>query len=606
MKSDINKSKMLVCLLSCGMLTLGTGCTDNDFDLSKIDTTIGIGGNELTLPTNSTENIMLDDVLELNNSDLVYIAENGDYMFKKEGDDCAPAHPLVDKVDVSQTNIKNLKIEVTVPSSVLLSARKSPNRLKKIDEVKSGGKVAEFEYVGKTPKEIKEITSAGVSADVVININLTDELKQFIPTFKTLTMQIPSYMHLNVTSCSEKNYSYDKNTGKITLTNVKTASPIYIKGMIDVLDFKTKGTNTSKLTFKPGVGNADGTVDMKGEIETSIVFDEVNATAGTIPTNMYLSAKMTMGKITINSAKGKFDPEIDLGDLGNIEINDVPDFLTGDDVHVNLYNPVLELEINSDIAIAGTLKGNIVAKDKNNKTIAQVAIPTMNIKPNATTRICICKYPDDVNKSKYDEVKKVDNLSDILATIPKTIQFEADANADATKEAEIKLGHQYTITPKYNVSAPLAFDAGAQITYRDTLDGWNDDIKDCELAEGSYIELMSDIENKLPAYLKLSSNAIDVDGNEIAKELIEVKVSNMIEASTDGTIAKTTPVTITISEKKKGMLKKVDGLTFKIEVAADDNGNNPIVGKTINAYNHTITAKNIKVKLVGKIIADFN
>lgn len=77
MKSDINKSKMLVCLLSCGMLTLGTGCTDNDFDLSKIDTTIGIGGDELTLPTNSTENIMLDDVLELNNSDLVYIAENG-------------------------------------------------------------------------------------------------------------------------------------------------------------------------------------------------------------------------------------------------------------------------------------------------------------------------------------------------------------------------------------------------------------------------------------------------------------------------------------------------------------------------------------------------
>ena len=41
MKSDINKSKMLVCLLSCGMLTLGTGCTDNDFDLSKIDTTMG-------------------------------------------------------------------------------------------------------------------------------------------------------------------------------------------------------------------------------------------------------------------------------------------------------------------------------------------------------------------------------------------------------------------------------------------------------------------------------------------------------------------------------------------------------------------------------------
>ena len=31
MKSDINKSKMLVCLLSCGMLTLGTGRTNGAY-----------------------------------------------------------------------------------------------------------------------------------------------------------------------------------------------------------------------------------------------------------------------------------------------------------------------------------------------------------------------------------------------------------------------------------------------------------------------------------------------------------------------------------------------------------------------------------------------
>ena len=62
---------------------------------------------------------------------------------------------------------------------------------------------------------------------------------------------------------------------------------------------------------------------------------------------------MSMGDITITSAKGKFNPDIDLGNLGNIKINDVPDFLTGDDVNVNLHNPVIELEINSDIAVTG-------------------------------------------------------------------------------------------------------------------------------------------------------------------------------------------------------------------------------------------------------------
>ena len=605
MKNDSNKSKMLVCLLSCGLLTLGTGCTDNDFDLSKIDTTIGIGGNGLTLPTNSTENIMLDDFLELNNSDLVSIADNGDYMFHKEGDDCTPAHPNIDKVVVTSQGINNnFKVAVVVPPSALLSGRKLSKRAKKIDLIKAGGKVAEFEYVGNAPKEIEDLTSAGVAAPVTIRVNLSNDLKSFVPKFKELTLQIPSYMHLNITSCSPNSYSYNPKTGKITLTDVSTASNIVIEGMVNMLDFKATPTTNNKLTFVANKKN-EGKVNMKGEIETSISFDEINANVTSIPSDLHLSAVMSMDDITITSAKGKFNPDIDLGNLGNIEINDVPDFLTGDEVNVNLHNPVIELKIGSDIAVTGKVSGTIVATFDNGKPNRSVDIPKMTIKPNANTRICICKHKEGVNATNYDEVVEVPNLSDIFATIPKTIKFNADASADATQEAEVKLGHQYTITPKYNITAPLAFDAGANISYTDSFDGWNEDIEDCEFAEGTYIELTADIENKLPAYLDVNADAIDVDGNKMSQDLIEVKVSNSIAASTDGVQAKTTPIIITLREKKSGMLKKVDGLKYNIKLAAGE-GNDAIVGKTINAYHHTITAKNIKVKLVGKIIADFN
>lgn len=605
MKNDSNKSKMLVCLLSCGLLTLGTGCTDNDFDLSKIDTTIGIGGNGLTLPTNSTENIMLDDFLELNNSDLVSIADNGDYMFHKEGDDCTPAHPNIDKVVVTSQGINNnFKVAVVVPPSALLSGRKLSKRAKKIDLIKAGGKVAEFEYVGNAPKEIEDLTSAGVAAPVTIRVNLSNDLKNFVPKFKELTLQIPSYMHLDITSCSPNSYSYDPKTGKITLKDVNTASDIVIKGEVTTLDFKATPTTNNKLTFVANKKN-EGKVNMKGEIETSISFDEINANVTSIPSDLHLSAVMSMDDITITSAKGKFNPDIDLGNLGNIEINDVPDFLTGDEVNVNLHNPVIELKIGSDIAVTGKVSGTIVATFDNGKPNRSVDIPKMTIKPNANTRICICKHKEGVDATNYDEVVEVPNLSDIFATIPKTIKFDADASADATQEAEVKLGHQYTITPKYNITAPLAFDAGANISYTDSFDGWNEDIEDCEFAEGTYIELTADIENKLPAYLDVNADAIDVDGNKMSQDLIEVKVSNSIAASTDGVQAKTTPITITLREKKSGMLKKVDGLKYNIKLAAGE-GNDAIVGKTINAYHHTITAKNIKVKLVGKIIADFN
>lgn len=605
MKNDSNKSKMLVCLLSCGLLTLGTGCTDNDFDLSKIDTTIGIGGDGLTLPTNSTENIMLDDFLELNNSDLVSIADNGDYMFHKEGDDCTPAHPNIDKVVVTSQGINNnFKVAVVVPPSALLSGRKLSKRAKKIDLIKAGGKVAEFDYVGNAPKEIEDLTSAGVAAPVTIRVNLSNDLKGFVPKFKELTLQIPSYMHLDITSCSPNSYSYDPKTGKITLKDVNTASDIVIKGEVTTLDFKATPTTNNKLTFVANKKN-EGKVNMKGEIETSISFDEINANVTSIPSDLHLSAVMSMDDITITSAKGKFNPDIDLGNLGNIEINDVPDFLTGDEVNVNLHNPVIELKIGSDIAVTGKVSGTIVATFDNGKPNCSVDIPKMTIKPNANTRICICKHKEGVNATNYDEVVEVPNLSDIFATIPKTIKFNADASADATQEAEVKLGHQYTITPKYNITAPLAFDAGANISYTDSFDGWNEDIEDCEFAEGTYIELTADIENKLPAYLDVNADAIDVDGNKMSQDLIEVKVSNSIAASTDGVQAKTTPITITLREKKSGMLKKVDGLKYNIKLAAGE-GNDAIVGKTINAYHHTITAKNIKVKLVGKIIADFN
>ena len=81
MKKLTTNSKLIGCLMGLSIVALGTGCTDSDYDLSSVDSTIGVGGEGLELPTSSTENIILDDVLKLNNSDFVKIAANGDYMF---------------------------------------------------------------------------------------------------------------------------------------------------------------------------------------------------------------------------------------------------------------------------------------------------------------------------------------------------------------------------------------------------------------------------------------------------------------------------------------------------------------------------------------------
>lgn len=128
-----------------------------------------------------------------------------------------------------------------------------------------------------------------------------------------------------------------------------------------------------------------------------ITFDEVNKEGNSLQ-NLYMSAKMTMGSIRVTEATGKFNPNLDLEDLGNVNINDVPDFLTDKDVTINLYNPVIELTATSDIDVAGVATARLIAEDERGNEMAKVVIDGLNIKPNAVTRVCICKHKEGLTR----------------------------------------------------------------------------------------------------------------------------------------------------------------------------------------------------------------
>ena len=140
----------------------------------------------------------------------------------------------------------------------------------------------------------------------------------------------------------------------------------------------------------------------------------------------------------------------------------------------------------------------------------------------------------------------------------------------------------------------------AWIVYNDTLDGWNEDVQDLEFASNAYVRVTADIENCIPTYLTMKARAIDVDGKEMSD--VKVTVDGNIAASEDGNTPKSSPITIKIEQNGKNGLKNLDGIIFSIEASASEGGNTPIVGQTLNAKKHSLTAKNIKVTLVGKLV----
>ena len=591
------KNNQLLMLLSAVGLMAFTACTDDTYDLSDIDMTIGVGSDEgFTLPTSSTREIHLEDLLELNNSETVVIDGDGDYLFQQKGNDVAPVHPNIAKVLISSGTTTNIPVKIEVPDlpagfEMLPVGTPLPGTASSIRR-----EIQTFDYEDTHPAEIKSLKSAEMEGTIDVEITFTEDLNGFIPEFKTFDVEFPKYMSIQITQCSKSPKSKDGNI--IKFENVPTNKALTIKAIIESLDFtSSKQDENNVLTL-----DADK-IKMIGDLKVDVTYDDAVKGSGDI-NNLCINSEMKIGGLTIVGATGSFAPEIEISDIGEVTLSDMPDFLTDDAVVVDLYNPQITVDIKSDMSVPGFLKGALVAKDENGNEISRVDIPEVKINSveenGGTSNILICRRDENI-KGSFTEVAVVPNLSDIISKIPHTISFETQARADESRDdSYIKLGHDYTITPAYSIKAPIAFGEKARIVYNDTLDGWNEDVQDLELASTASVKVTANIENRIPAYLTMKAHAIGVDGKEISD--VTVTVDGNIAASEDGKTPKTSPISIEIKQNGKNGLKALDGLIFSIEAAASDGGNAAVVGQTLNAKNHSLTAKDIKVTVVGKIV----
>lgn len=580
MENYFRKFRAFPAMALLGGLAL-TACVNNDYDFNEVDSTMGFGGSGLELPTSSTDTIMLVDVLDLNEDDCVKVKPNGDYVFEQEGDDVEPSHPEIDPITVSKSKSESTDIPlVATPvggSMVVYEAE---------------GDAQAFEYNGDLPEEVVYLESAGTDGEVSFMLALS-RLRTVVSSMEVVEIELPSYMQLTVTNAYGATYTQDGS--KLTFTNVPTATDLSFDASLDRLTFGVADSRGS-LTVDYAAKN----ISMKGTVYVRL---RSAATASTGAAGTLVGSSFDMGDLTIESVRGSFNPEIDLHDLGDVEITGIPDFLNDENVRVDLYNPQIALTINSNLDMGGFVKGTIRSWKDGNK-IAEVEVPEMRVQAGGRTRVCICRRAEGI--TGFDVVQEVPELSQVIETIPDRITFEADVRADKSEICDFTLGQPYEIEPKYNIEAPIAFAAGAQIVYKDTIDDWNEDIEDFELSDNSYISMTATIENRVPAYLTLAAHAIDVDGRRMGDDEISVEVSNTVIASADGKTSAETPLSIKVTQNAPNALERLDGLVFDISAAAA-NGESPVVeGTTLNSTKHFLIAKDIKIKLVGTIIGDFN
>jgi hypothetical protein len=590
----MKKKQMKASLLLASLLTLGfsvIGCTNDDYDFDQIDATMGFGSGELEIPASSTMNIPLSDILELEENGSVKIAANGDYLFQLTGSDASSASPMISPI-VLRGNSYSSTLTLNA-SSAAKGTRAAGTHLSFVSH-----KELMFKYNG-TDAAVKSLNSAEVADEIELKINLTlDGLSSAIATIDKATLTLPGYLEISQVT---GNGNPMVNGSKITVENVSTSSNLQLTIKAKKLDFEKQDAYGKVV-----IGN-NGSIKMDGYFDLGIEADVTR-----VPTSaLTIGANVNVNNITLKSATGIFDPEINISSLGDVSVTGVPDFLSEDGVRADLDNPQIILSIKNDMDAAAKVSAKVIST-KNGQNLATVQLPEMNICKTTVapvTKICICRHKTAELTAQYGaaNVYEVSNLATLINQhIPDYVQItDVETKADPSQEMTIEFGRYYKVVPSYEIYAPLAFAEDAVIEYADDFDGWNDDLDDLELSEGTYVRLTADAQNLVPATLIVEATPLGVGGTDISN-LIEVNVKKgTVKASADGVTAMNSPLEIELREKVKGGLQKLDGLSYKVKGKASHDGTT-VTGINLNSEKHTLKLENINVKLVGKVIGNFN
>ena len=592
----MKKKQMKASLLLASLLTLGfsvTGCTNDDYDFDQIDATMGFGSGELEIPASSTMNIPLSDILELEEGGSVKIAANGDYLFQLTGSDASSASPMISPIVLRGNSYSNtLTLNA---NSAAKGTRAAGSHLSFVSP-----KELMFKYNG-TDAAVKSLKSAEVAGEIELKINLTlGGLSSAINKINKATLTLPGYLQISSVNGNGNGVPM-VNGSKITVENVSTSRNLQLTIKAKKLDFANQDA------YGKVVIGDNGSIKMDGYFDLGI---EAHVTG--VPTSaLSIGANVTVNDIYLKSATGIFNPEINITSLGDVSVTGVPDFLSEDGVRADLDNPQIILSIHNDMDAAAKVSAKVIST-KNGQNLATVQLPEMHIyKTTVTpvTKICICRHKTAELTAQYGaaNVYEVSNLATLINQhIPDHVQItDVKTKADLSQEMTIEFGRNYRIEPSYEIYAPLAFAEDAVIEYADDFDGWNDDLDDLELSEGTYVRLTADAQNLVPATLIVEATPLGLEGTDISN-LIEVNVKKgTVKASADGVTAENSPLEIELREKVKGGLQKLDGLSYKVKGKASHDGTT-VTGINLNSKKHTLKLENIKVKLVGKVIGNFN
>lgn len=355
--------------------------------------------------------------------------------------------------------------------------------------------------IDEVPEQIVALDSIllkpGASIDMEITITNMPNLGAN-PLEANIIIQFPELLAFMPGEVNEKNeVVISKN-----FENGKLAHTLRLKGL------QFDGSNLGgKLSIKDQLGF---------DVNVRVVDPSINSEELTNSEDISVAVKVTLAGLEFQSVYGKFD--VDFGDqldIPNIELADLPDFLKGDDVVLDIASPVISLYTESNIgipvdAVLGLTKfkgGQLLTNDK-------LSLPfSLPKAPNAQTimqRGYWFSPTDNGKPASYLFVPR--DVQNLFKPVPDSLKIDLTPTINTGVQHYINLSDQYNLKVKYDIIIPFSFGKDFSIVIRDTLENLDLGLGDGGIEAGG-LELLGTITNSIPLNLELELLLMDENFN---------------------------------------------------------------------------------------------
>lgn len=538
-----------VLIILTGMSAL-SACVNEEYDLSKdIDTEITILKN-VSMPLGSIEPVTIEKILNLEQEDISVLCKNddGDFIFTFTGSEISAEIDVPSFSIAPAGGIQTEPIEVhfnTGPAAGMDPGIVTEN----IVYSKVTGKLLDssmdIEVESKLPSQIVDVKSVALDASIYMNFSVNAGA---VHLMKGFSVEFPEFLNVVGTGYTDSRFEIQSGNKLVVKDDILISS-------VSPLTFALK---VDKITLPQG-SISEGLLVMNDEVRVNGDFYLSPSDFRVIPEELVVDIKADMTDFDVLSAEVKLAINEKVNGT-SLSISEFPEFLTGGNVCLDLYNPSLNFGVKNHTPFAFGVKAGIKAARGNDSVEIQLGEdPAIDIPADTEAFYQFTRKETDVPQGAVNIV--VPELGDLISILPEKVIFDdIILTSTSTDYVSIVSGDKYSASISYEVYAPLAFDKDLNIEF-------STDINEIGLSFDEFsvenFKLGFKIENSIPLDFAIDAVVLDAEGSVVSD--MELNVSAPVKGGTQNSPAVND---IEISIKSTGDSFSLDGLRLTMNASA--------------------------------------